>query len=272
MQDNLIFDVGMYNGDDTAYYLNKGYDVIAVDANPYFINSAKILFKRYLSQNRLVLLNYAISDKEGKVELNISKMGEWSSLNFSISNRESLHQEKIEVQSRKISSLVQEFGLPYYCKIDIEGYDIVLLKTMADLNKLPQFISVESECAGESETISEEQALATLKELYNLGYKKFKLIDQATLEVLQPNKKFYSEPSILIKFKERIKAKFNPVNLKADYKFRYGSSGPFGDTLEGEWLNYITAIDTLRYHRRSYFKLKSSSNFGFWCDWHAKLV
>jgi len=32
--DNLVYDVGMHTGQDTAYYLFKGYDVVAIEANP----------------------------------------------------------------------------------------------------------------------------------------------------------------------------------------------------------------------------------------------
>src|SRR4051812_12299597 len=32
--DNLIIDVGMHDGGDTAFYLAKGFDVVAVEADP----------------------------------------------------------------------------------------------------------------------------------------------------------------------------------------------------------------------------------------------
>ena len=31
---NLIFDVGLHTGQDTAFYLKKGFRVIAIEANP----------------------------------------------------------------------------------------------------------------------------------------------------------------------------------------------------------------------------------------------
>ena len=37
-QSDLIYDVGLFNGDDTAYYLYRGYDVVAIDANPVMID------------------------------------------------------------------------------------------------------------------------------------------------------------------------------------------------------------------------------------------
>jgi hypothetical protein len=30
---SLVYDVGMFNGDDTAYYLKKGFRVVGIEAN-----------------------------------------------------------------------------------------------------------------------------------------------------------------------------------------------------------------------------------------------
>jgi len=276
MENRLIFDVGMHRGEDTTYYLGKGYRVVAIDAGPDLINNAKTSLAKYIAHNQLILVHCAISDSEGEVEFNISKKTQWSSLKFLISDRKSLHHKRIKVQSKRLTSLVREFGLPYYCKIDIAGYDAICLKTLTDLKELPQFISVESECVGEFETLSDEQALETLNQLYNLGYRKFKLVDQHNLTVLQPKIKFYHEPSMFIKFKRKAASIFRPREgifiLKCGHKFPSGSTGPFGDELEGNWLDYAIAQDTLLYHRKTYFELKSSYNHGFWCDWHAKLL
>ena len=37
MEKNLIYDVGMSNGDDTAYYLHRGFRVVAIEANPLLV-------------------------------------------------------------------------------------------------------------------------------------------------------------------------------------------------------------------------------------------
>lgn len=41
---NLIIDVGMHNGQDTAFYLAKGFDVVALEANPVLVDAARIRF------------------------------------------------------------------------------------------------------------------------------------------------------------------------------------------------------------------------------------
>src|SRR5262245_48872042 len=67
VQSDLIFDVGMNNGDDTAYYLAKGFRVVAVEANPALVEQAKRRFAAELSVQRLMLYGVAISDRDGTI-------------------------------------------------------------------------------------------------------------------------------------------------------------------------------------------------------------
>ena len=39
----LIYDIGMYDGSDTRYYLNEGFRVLAIEANPVLVKRAKEL-------------------------------------------------------------------------------------------------------------------------------------------------------------------------------------------------------------------------------------
>ncbi len=38
---NLIFDIGMHKGEDSEYYLKKGFDVVAFEAHPGLISETK---------------------------------------------------------------------------------------------------------------------------------------------------------------------------------------------------------------------------------------
>jgi FkbM family methyltransferase len=283
MDNSLVFDVGMHMGEDTIYYLKKGFRVVGIDADPSLVESAKNCFSNYLKTNQLVLLNFAISDKDNEeIDFHISRVTAWSSLQKSISDRHNLYKETIKVKSKRLSSLMIEFGVPYYCKIDVEAYDRVCLETLSDLGELPKFGTVETECLGEFDTITEEQALATLDMLHRLGYRKFKLVDQKSLSVLEPDEVFYKDwtfDRILRKLKViRILRKLKVIRTNRDrlgdkFKFAFppGSTGPFGEELNHRWLDYDIAKRTLLFHRKSYMKLKEATNYGFWCDWHAKL-
>ena len=64
-----IFDVGMYDASDTIYYLEEGYKVVAVEANPALVRRAETMLSSYIASGQLQILNAAISDTNGAVQL-----------------------------------------------------------------------------------------------------------------------------------------------------------------------------------------------------------
>jgi hypothetical protein len=62
---DVIYDVGMNNGDDTAYYLSLGFRTVAIEANPELVKQAKARFAREVASGRLIILNIGIADREG---------------------------------------------------------------------------------------------------------------------------------------------------------------------------------------------------------------
>jgi hypothetical protein len=52
----IAFDIGMYDGADTAYYLESGYKVIAVEANPNLAEMERSIFASPISRGELEIL------------------------------------------------------------------------------------------------------------------------------------------------------------------------------------------------------------------------
>lgn len=52
---DLIYDVGLFDGGDTAYYLFRGYNVVAIDANPVMVERARLRFAKEIRDKRLTL-------------------------------------------------------------------------------------------------------------------------------------------------------------------------------------------------------------------------
>lgn len=52
---DLIYDVGLFDGGDTAYYLFRGYNVVAIDANPVMVERARLRFAQEIRDKRLTL-------------------------------------------------------------------------------------------------------------------------------------------------------------------------------------------------------------------------
>ena len=282
---NLIFDVGMHEGQDTGYYLNRGYRVVAVDADPRLIERAKVVFADALHAGRLTLVCCAVSGNEQDLlDFHLSERSIWSSTNKAVSTRENVAVQTVQVQGRRLPDLFTQYGVPLYCKIDIEGMDAACLRTLKETADLPRYISVETECIGDRDELTEAQALETLDELQRLGYTRFKLVDQTSLLVLSPSTSIYRErPSLwqraLRRLPQRTATPYNyweavdanraRLNTAHQYEFPKSASGPFGADLDGRWLNADAARATLRRHRREYFRMPDAKRYGFWCDWHA---
>src|ERR1700685_3365847 len=69
----LIYDVGMNDGADTAFYLSQGHSVVAVEADPRLVTLARERFRDAIDNGALTLLNVAIADSDDEVEFWISE-------------------------------------------------------------------------------------------------------------------------------------------------------------------------------------------------------
>ena len=63
----LIYDVGMHNGDDTAYYLWRGFRVVAIEANPELVANAANRFRSEIEAGHVKILNVGIAAEEGEL-------------------------------------------------------------------------------------------------------------------------------------------------------------------------------------------------------------
>lgn len=271
MNNQLIFDIGFHKGEDTRYYLYKGYQVVGIDADKRLTDAGRQLFAKEMASGRLTLLNMAISSaKEDALPFYISRNSLWNSVHQGIAEREGGHADCEYVPADTLRALMELYGVPYYCKIDIEGNDIVALKSLKDARELPPFISVETECLDDhSEPFN--ATFETLDTLRDLGYKRFKLVDQATLKVLDGSP-FYLEPMSVGKVIDNVLYAQNLLHQERTlFSNVYpGSSGPFGNDLTGEWCDYEAARRLIAFYSREQRKT-GTPVWHFWCDWHAAL-
>ena len=183
--DSLIYDVGSHKGGDTEFYLSLGFNVLSIDANPYVVQEQTERLKKYIP-HQLKILNVGIADENGTKEFYINKHSVWSSFdkyigcrmgygpgsvdrNKSIDTKDST---VINVPTMKFSDILKEHGIPYYLKIDIEGYDDKCIRSLAGFEYLPKYISCET---GDDQ---DSDSLLLLELLYDIGYRRFKLVKQ----------------------------------------------------------------------------------------------
>ena len=237
MNRGLIFDVGFHSGQDTDYYLRKGFDVIAIDANPVLIEAGRRRFSEFIEQGRLVLLNVGIGQREETLPFYVNRrLSEWSSFNVAIGTSRGDY-EVIEVPLVTLRSVVDRYGVPYYIKTDIEGHDMMAIESLRGLADQPQYISVEN---GQAHMI---------EELFAQGYRRFKFVNQAVIH------------------KVKLPCPANEGQY-VDYTFEFGASGPFGDEIDGDWLNCREVIELSNAYWRNPAR---DANVHGWYDLHASL-
>jgi len=143
---DLCFDVGANNGNFAEMLCELGGCVVAIEPQPACIPKIREKLERFDSAT---VINIAVGNQQGYVEMilpheesqiaSISK--EWVK-RVKESNRFSEHSwdNKISVPMRKLDDLVEKYGVPVFCKIDVEGYEEEVLK---GLSHAPRFLSFE---------------------------------------------------------------------------------------------------------------------------------
>lgn len=269
MQNDLVFDIGLHLGEDTGYYLSRGFRVLAVDADVESIVNASKRFSREIESGQLTLLNFAICELDDQdVQLHLSTHSLWNSLLHAIADRGGRFKSARAVPARSLRRLLEAYGVPFYCKLDIEGADARALTTLAGITAVPKYVSVETECVGDDERLSDEQALTTLRRLVEAGYHCFKLVEQNSLTVLD-GRPFFGAGSDSTSAEPPMGHRQRLVGVHG-FDFAPSSTGPFGEDLGGKWINYGEAEKLLLFHRNAFFRQPGVSTISFWCDWHAK--
>lgn len=304
MQKDLIYDVGMHNGDDTAYYLSKGYRVVAIEANPELAAAGEQRFSQEICDGRLIIVNAGVFYERGEKEFWINTSNTvLSSFDQEMATHWSGEVKTITVRCVRFEDVIAKHGVPYYLKIDVEGADSECLSALQP-SDLPKYVSAEA------------HSLLPLCQLRVLGYSDFKCIPQryhndphAGLNPLPMSRRLLSEATRLMKTGVRnhaqrvsiLRSMWNAASQvrKSGNKklvplaghasqpaasrigtsasnraelvshFPIGSSGPFGEETFGTWRTFdAVAYDWLHLHE-GLPKLSNLSISG-WFDFHAR--
>jgi len=251
---NLIYDVGLHQGEDTEFYLEKGFKVIAFEADPVLVDQCRRKFSTQIADQRLIIVEGAIVDAETCGAASTVKFyrnetttvwgtlfNEWAERNKSLGSGSTM----IEVRAVNIADYLRLYGIPHYMKIDIEGADVLCLRALLDSSTRPDYISIESE-KRDFRKLTEEFQL-----LERLGYSTFMAVQQANIQSQIPPR-----PPLEGQFVNR--------------PFPAGSSGLFGRELPGSWK---TRPEVMRQYRWIFllyrlfgdFGILKKSRIGKWC-------
>jgi len=236
---DLVYDVGMHRGEDTQFYLRKGFRVVAFEADPEHVNFCRTRFAEFIDQRQLKVVEGAIAHRS-TIEASRKKVSFYKNERVSVwgticpelverNEKFGAPSTIIEINAVNFEDAIQEHGMPYYMKIDIEGSDMTCLNALRKFRELPDYISIESDKTRFSNIRREIDLLA------HLGYNSFQAVEQFGIPLSQ------SPP-------------FPPREGRyAAQIFEEGSSGLFGAELEDNWKSKHQILRLYRIIRLGYF-------------------
>ena len=138
---DLVFDIGANRGEYTEVLLVLGARVVSVEPNPTL---ARTLSSRYPA----IVEQVAVGSEPGVLPLHLGKDLQHSTLSTEWLRRapgaDRWAPETVDVEVVTFSELVQRHGRPEFVKIDVEGYELEVLR---GCDELPRALSFEYQCS-----------------------------------------------------------------------------------------------------------------------------
>lgn len=240
--DDLIYDVGLHRGEDTAFYLALGYRVVAFEADPQNAEHCRRRFEREIDRGRVTIIEGAIAPpgQESMTFYRSSRLSMWGTTDAEwVERRDAVAEfESVTVPTVDFRESIAQHGVPHFMKIDIEGADRHCLEVVRDLNSRPRFLSIESEKFSWDALLEEFDLLASL------GYGRFAVVQQANI------------PGRILRTNDR-------HGNALEYRFERDASGAFGGDLS-PWLKRDAALERYRDVFRDYRRFGEDSTLRRW--------
>jgi FkbM family methyltransferase len=245
-----VFDIGMYDGADTQYYLENGFRVVAVEANADLVASAQNRLASYVRTGQLVCVNRAISAHGEPIKLTLcgADLGASSIVADRVASRQPV--AAVGVAGTTIRQLIQEYGVPHFIKSDIEGADRFCVLGL-DASTRPQYLSYEA-----GEDFDE-----LLRHCGQIGFAKFKIINQVSFRELA-NQRNWRDRVILGVLRRLGYAEPKRVKRAGRFYVSGHSAGPAPWRSDGVWRSLDETL--LRWNRA-----KEAGALTAWYDVHA---
>lgn len=122
---DLVFDIGANKGEHSKVMTKLGFKVIAVEPNPDY--------KERLSKIAYAVESVGVASKSGVLNYHCFKeTGHNTFMDYKLSDKfkEQIPLRTIEVPIVTLKELIDKWGVPKFIKIDVEGFEYEVLKTL----------------------------------------------------------------------------------------------------------------------------------------------
>lgn len=180
---DLCFDVGANIGNRTGVFLELGATVIAIEPQH---DCAQFLRGKYEHLQNLIVIEKALGVRDGREEIYLCNENTIASMSTNW-----IHQVKSSgrfaafdwnrktiIDVTTLDQLISNYGMPAFCKIDVEGYEYQVL---LGLTKPIPFLSFEFTKEHLQDT------LYCINRLSNIGSYRFNLSLGESMEFVHPN-------------------------------------------------------------------------------------
>ena len=174
MKKKLILDIGAHKGEDTRFYLQKGFRVMAIEAYPGHAQHIQDQLAHDILHGDLVVEKVGVGETCGLGKLFVHETHtDWhrSEINSNRANQLT----EISVPYIDPSSLLAKYEVPYYLKVDIEDSDWLVIAAI-NAERKPTFVSFEVGLKAEN----------CLIHLHLIGYKSCQIINQSKHQETRP--------------------------------------------------------------------------------------
>ncbi|MFC1768474.1 FkbM family methyltransferase [Nanoarchaeota archaeon] len=177
-KDDLVFDIGANIGNRTEIFLKLGCRVIAIEPQEECILQMKDKFK---NNPNVILVNKAVDKVVHEKEIllcnvnSVSSMSkEWISKVKEGRYKGFKWKESRNVPTTTLNECIRDYGLPKFCKIDVEGYE---KNALNGLSRPIKYISLEFN----PELL--ENSLEIISYLSSLGYVLFNFSKKESMKL-----------------------------------------------------------------------------------------
>lgn len=162
---DVIFDVGANIGDKAQWFADRGAKVVCVEPQPQMVRQ---LEARFQSTPNVVIVPKGLGRIRGTTRMSISTASpalstfadHWKQGRFA----NQVWDQEVDIDIITLDDLVVAHGVPKYCKIDVEGYELEVIKGLSS-----KIGTISYEFTSEYIT----HAMLVLEELIRLGYKEY---------------------------------------------------------------------------------------------------